>query len=135
MGDPVEFRVLGPLEVMWAGVPVRLGGPRPRALLGVLLTHAREPVSVERLVDQVWGENPPPTATAAVQVHLSALRKVLGERLVTAPSGYLLDADPDELDAARFEAMVAAGRAQLAERPDTAAAALAAALELWRGEP
>ena len=122
MGDRTEFRVLGPLQVVIDGESARLGGPRPRGLLAVLLVHAGGPVSVERLVDQLWGDEPPPTATTALQVHLSALRKVLGDRLVRSPAGYLLRVAAEELDAARFEALVAAGE-------------LRAALALWRGEP
>jgi predicted ATPase/DNA-binding SARP family transcriptional activator len=131
----VEFRVLGPLEVVTDGESVRLGGPRPRAVLGVLLAHAGRAVSVDRLIEQVWGEDPPPTASTALQVHLSALRKIIGDRLVTAASGYLLGAGETEVDALRFEAMVSAARRHLADRPARAAEELAVALELWRGEP
>jgi predicted ATPase/DNA-binding SARP family transcriptional activator len=123
MGDLVEFRVLGPLEVVVGGRQVRLGGPRPRAVLATLLVHAGNPVSAERLIDQVWGGDPPVTAATALQVHISALRKVLGDRLVTAAPGYLIRVEADELDAARFTAM--------AGSPDQ----LRAALALWRGEP
>src|SRR6266511_4671874 len=122
MGNPVEFRVLGPLEVIADGEPVRVGGPRPRVVLSVLLVHAGRPVSMQRLIDQLWGDDPPATANAALQVHISALRKVLGDRLVTEPSGYLLVADDHEVDAMRFEALVAAGKPR-------------EALALWRGEP
>src|SRR5690349_16509499 len=132
MGDPKEFRVLGPLEVVADGESVRLGGPRPRALLGVLLVHAGQAVAAERLIDQLWGDEPPATAGTALLVHLSSLRKVLGDRLVTAPSGYLLEAAEDEVDALRFEAMVTAARQHLAERPARAAADFATALGMWR---
>jgi predicted ATPase/DNA-binding SARP family transcriptional activator len=128
----VEFRVLGPLDVIVDGESARLGGPRPRAVLGTLLVHAGAAVSVERLVEQVWGDAPPPTVNSALQVHISALRKVLGDRLVTTATGYLVQA---ETDATRFEAMVAAARRHLAERPARAAKDLVLALELWRGEP
>jgi predicted ATPase/DNA-binding SARP family transcriptional activator len=131
----VEFRVLGPLEVVVEGESARLGGPRPRAVLGVLLAHAGRAVSVERLIEQVWGDAPPPTASSALQVHLSALRKIIGERLVTAASGYLLGAAKTEVDALRFEAMVTAARRHLTDHPDRAATELAIALSLWRGEP
>jgi predicted ATPase/DNA-binding SARP family transcriptional activator len=131
----MEFAVLGPLEVRIDQAPVKLGGPRPRAVLGTLLAHAGRAVSAEHLIDQVWGEDPPPTAVAALQVHVSALRKVLGERLVTTAAGYQLTAAPDEVDASRFTALVAAARQQLTERPARAALDLAAALALWRGEP
>ena len=130
----MEFRVLGPLEVLTGGEPARLGGPRPRAVLGTLLAHAGRPVSVERLIDQVWDENPPPTAVAALQMHVSALRRILGDRLVTTASGYLLDVAGAEVDAHRFEAALTEIRPLLAQRPALAAADLAAALALWRGE-
>jgi predicted ATPase/DNA-binding SARP family transcriptional activator len=104
-------------------------------VLGVLLVHAGRAVSVERLIEQVWGEEPPPTASNALQVHLSALRKIVGERLVTAASGYLLGVAEAEVDALRFEALVAAARQHLSDRPARAAAELAVALDLWRGEP
>ncbi|HEY1180158.1 MAG TPA: AfsR/SARP family transcriptional regulator, partial [Phytomonospora sp.] len=130
--EPSRFRVLGPLDVTVDGVPARLGGPRPRALLGVLLVHAGRVVSAERLIAQVWGEDPPPTATAALHVHLSTLRKALGGRLVTSPAGYLLAAGDDEIDARVFEKAVV--RADLSGDPAGASADLAEALALWRGE-
>src|SRR5438445_13734194 len=123
------------MEVLVDGEPVRLGGPRPRAVLGTLLAHQGAAVPVERLIDQVWQDNPPPTAVASLQMHLSALRKVLGERLVTTAAGYLLDASADELDASRFEAALAQARGSLAQRPARAAADLVAALAQWRGAP
>ena len=130
--EPSRFRVLGPLDVTLTGEPARLGGPRPRALLGVLLVHAGRAVSAERLIDQVWGEQPPPTATAALHVHLSTLRKALGERLVTLPAGYLLAAEDEEIDARVFEKAVA--RADPAADPARTSADLTAALALWRGD-
>ncbi len=135
MAETVDFRVLGPLRVLRDGEAVRLGGPRPRALLGALLARVGQAVSVTHLIDQVWGDEPPATATASLQMHVSALRKVLGARLVTAPSGYFLDATADDVDAGRFEAMVGQARQHLAEHPARAVAELAAAAELWDGEP
>jgi predicted ATPase/DNA-binding SARP family transcriptional activator len=132
----MRFRALGPLEVTGAdGAPLRLGGPKQRALLGVLLVHAGAPVSAERLIDQLWEDDPPPTVATALQVHVSGLRKVLGDRLVTVASGYALRAGEDEVDAHRFEAAVRAARAHLPDRPAQAASGLAAALALWAGEP
>ncbi|HEX4705506.1 MAG TPA: BTAD domain-containing putative transcriptional regulator [Pseudonocardiaceae bacterium] len=133
--EEVEFLVLGPLAVTVGGEPARLGGPRPRALLGALLAQVGQAVSATNLIDQIWGDAPPATATAALQMHVSALRKVLGDRLVTTPAGYLLDATVQDVDAGRFEATIAAARRQLTERPARAAADLAGALALWRGEP
>jgi predicted ATPase len=131
----VEFRVLGTLEVLVAGKPVRLGGPRPRAVLATLIVHVRKPVSATHLIDQVWGSQPPATAMASLQMHVSALRKVLGDRLVTTNSGYQLNAAQDELDSSRFVAIIDAVRPVLAERATRAIADLAAALAMWRGEP
>jgi predicted ATPase/DNA-binding SARP family transcriptional activator len=131
----VEFQVLGPLRVLVDGVSVRLGGPRPRALLAALLVRVGQTVSTSHLIDQVWGDAPPATAIATLQMHVSALRKVLGDRLVTASSGYLLDVASDDVDFVRFEAMVAQGRRHLGERPARAVADLSAALGLWDGEP
>jgi predicted ATPase/DNA-binding SARP family transcriptional activator len=117
-----EFRVLGPLEVLFDGTPVPLGGPRPRALLGILLANAGTPVSADRLIDQLWGEDPPATARTSLQVHVSGLRKVLGDRVVTAAGGYVLDAGSEAVDALTFEELIATGD-------------LVAALDLWRGDP
>src|SRR6185503_16988218 len=118
----MEFRVLGPLEVLGdGGEPLPLGGRRPRAVLALLLLHRNETVSTERLIDAVWGEDPPASVRGALQVHVHALRKALGpDRIVTRPPGYLVHVDPDELDAARFESLVSEGR-------------YAEALSLWRG--
>jgi predicted ATPase/DNA-binding SARP family transcriptional activator len=118
----MEFRVLGPLEVLGDdGEPLPLGGRRPRAVLALLLLHRNETVSTERLIDAVWGEDPPASVRGALQVHVHALRKALGpDRIVTRPPGYLVHVDPDELDAARFERLVSEGR-------------YAEALSLWRG--
>ena len=131
----MEFRVLGTLEVLVAGKPARLGGPRPRAVLSTLIVHAGKPVSAAHLIDQVWGSQPPATAMASLQMHVSAIRKVVGDRLVTTNSGYQLNAAEDELDASRFVAIIATVRPLLAERPTRAIADLGAALALWRGEP
>ena len=127
----LEFRILGPLEVLDDGVPVQLVGRNQRALLTLLLLSANQAVSVERLVDQIWGEHPPRTATTSLQNTVVQLRKLLGPGLLhTRPSGYLLELDDGQLDLARFEQLVAkAGVAEPAER----ALLLREALELWRG--
>src|SRR5256885_6152328 len=129
-----EFRVLGPLEaVSEAGRPLRLGGPRQRAVLALLLLHPNEVVSIGRLVDELWGEHPPPTATAALRNAVSALRKVLGpEVLVTRAPGYLLRVEPGQLDAEAFERRVAESRGL---DPESRGVALREALALWRGPP
>ena len=92
----MEFRVLGPLEVLDDdGVVVSLGGPRPRALLAFLLLHANEVVSTDRLIDGIWGASPPASAANALQVHVHTLRAALGgDRIATRPPGYVLRVEP-----------------------------------------
>jgi DNA-binding SARP family transcriptional activator len=129
----MEFRLLGPLDVVDQDRSLELGGRRQRALLAVLLLHANDVVSTERLIDQLWGESPPPTGAKGVQVYVSRLRKQLGDgRLVTRAPGYVLRVDPSELDLACFERLVAQAR-----DADSASAArmLGEALALWRGPP
>ena len=129
----MEFRLLGPLEVVEGDRSLPLGGHKQRSLLAVLLLHANEVVSSERLIDDLWGEAPPATAAKSVQVYVSGLRKQLGEgRLVTRTPGYVLRVDPSELDVARFERLVAEARSA---RPERAAEKLYDALALWRGPP
>jgi DNA-binding SARP family transcriptional activator len=128
----VEFRLLGPLEVT-AGEPVAIHGRKQRALLTLLLLHPNKVVSTDRLVNDLWGEKPPPTATASLQNAVSALRKTLGDDVVlTQPPGYVVSVDPAQFDLARFERLVAEARALPAENR---ADALRDALALWRGPP
>src|SRR6478609_4745670 len=99
----MEFRILGPLEVLSDGQAVDLGGAKQRALLAVLLLDANHVVSMDRLVDALWEDDPPETATKALQVYVSGLRKLIGkERLQTRTPGYLLGVARDELDLERF---------------------------------
>ena len=132
----MELRILGPLEaVADDGTHIALGGPRVRAVLARLLVQPNTLVSTDSLVDAVWGESPPASATGALQVHVHALRKALGaDRIVTRAPGYSIRVDEDELDAARFEQLVEDG-ARLLEtgNPAQAAALLTDALALWRG--
>src|SRR5919198_4949602 len=114
----MHFGILGPLEVTAAsGGPVALGGARARALLAVLLLHANEPVSAERLAVGLWGDDAPPGAIKTVQVHMSRLRKALGdgEMVQTTPAGYRLRVLPGELDAEHFDELVDSGRRALAD--------------------
>jgi DNA-binding SARP family transcriptional activator len=127
----VEFRLLGPLEVAEHDRLLALGGVKQRSLLAVLLLHANEVVSTDRLIDELWGGAPPATAAKSVQVYVSKLRKELGDgRLVTRTPGYVLRVDPSESDLARFEQLVAEARRAA---PDIAARKLRDALALWRG--
>lgn len=133
----LTFRILGSLEVLADGRELRLGGARQRAVLAILLIHRGEVVSNDRLVDELWGERPPHTATKTVQVYVSRLRKELGGgMLVTHGGGYALEIGAAEVDADRFEQLAVAGRDAL-DRGDDAAAAegLREALALWRGRP
>ncbi len=127
----VEFRILGPLEVRDGAGVTPLPRRRERALLAALLLRPGEVVSTDRLVEAVWGENPPRTVIGSLQNAVSELRKALGPDVVTTRSpGYVLAVDPDTIDAVRFERAVqrAAGLA-----PSERAEALAGALALWRG--
>jgi YVTN family beta-propeller protein len=133
----VNFRILGPLEVQSDGRQLPLGGSRQRAVLAILLLHRGESVSVDRVVDELWGERPPETAAKTIHVYVSRLRKALGEGvLVTRGGGYALELAEGDVDADRFEALASEGREAL-ERSDAAGAAesLREALELWRGPP
>jgi YVTN family beta-propeller protein len=131
----VEFAVLGPVGARRDGRELPLGGPKQRALLAILLLHANEAVSRDRLIDGLWGERPPPSAAHTLDNNVSRLRKALGDaRLTTRPPGYLLHLEPDELDLDRFEQLLQRGREELARSDaDEAAATLRAALALWRG--
>jgi DNA-binding SARP family transcriptional activator len=134
----LELRILGPFEALADGRPLRLGGAKQRALLAVLLLRAGEVVSSDRLIDELWGAEPPPTAAHTVQVFVSRLRKALEPaapgRLLTRPPGYVLQLEPGELDLERFETLLGRGRTEL-ERGDAPRAAelLREALALWRG--
>jgi DNA-binding SARP family transcriptional activator len=132
--------ILGPLEVrLEDGEPAALGGHRQRALLAILILHANEVVSTDRLIDQLWGEHPPATAVHTVRVFVSRLRRALGPagaRLVTRPPGYVIEVGVDEVDADRSERLFASARAALADgEPREAEALLRDAERLWRGPP
>ena len=133
----VEYRILGPLEVEVGGRSVALGGKVQRTVLGVLLLHANEPVSLDRLVDTVWGEAPPPSAAHALSEYVSRLRKQLGaEAIVRTSLGYVLRVAPGRLDLERFEELVGQARQELAMADARGAGELLdEALELWRGRP
>jgi DNA-binding SARP family transcriptional activator len=134
----MEFRILGPLEVRDERGAVALGGIKPRAVLTKLLLHANEPVSAERLALALWGVNAPAGAIRTVRVHVSRLRKALGdpEILTTTPAGYRLRVLPGELDADRFARLAEEGYRALADdRAEHAAAVLREALQVSRGPP
>jgi DNA-binding SARP family transcriptional activator len=134
----LEFRVLGPLEVVSDDGPIQLGGPKQRATLAILLLNANRVVSVERLADDLYAGETPVTAVNQVQRQISALRKVLGSSsaIETRSPGYVIRLDPDQFDLGRFERLTRDAAAALNEgETERAAELLRQALDLWRGVP
>jgi DNA-binding SARP family transcriptional activator len=134
----VEFRLLGPVELVGDdGVPVELPAGKPRALLALLLLEAGHVISVDRLVDELWGERPPATAAKVLQGYVSRLRKLLPPGLLeTREPGYLIRLDVDQLDLSLFERLRGDAAAEAAAgRWQAAGTLLAAGLQLWRGPP
>jgi len=128
--DGIEIRVLGPLEVLWDGETLRLRGIKQRAVLALLALHAGRVVSTDRLVESLWGEEPPPTAVTALHGHVSRLRRMLGPGvIVTRSPGYLLDPDAAAIDLTRFEELLEGDQ----DEPSTEAERHRRALGLWRG--
>ncbi|MEV5878589.1 AfsR/SARP family transcriptional regulator [Streptomyces sp. NPDC052101] len=139
-----EFRLLGPVEIRDGASRVVIvpPGPKQRSLLSALVLHAGRPLSVDQLVEELWGERPPANAANALQAHVARLRRVLPEPAVpvpgqewitTLPTGYLLSPDRATTDVQRFHQLSARGRAALAADPGYAARLLRHALSLWRG--
>jgi YVTN family beta-propeller protein len=140
--ETVEFRVLGPFEVVSDGRSLPLGPGKERALLTLLLLYRNERVSTERLIDLLWDESPPESASKMIQIYVSRLRRKLAvgadpdQRLVTQAAGYRLRVEADEVDLDRFERLSDEGRKALAAGETAlAAASLREALSLWRGPP
>ena len=140
--DRVEYRVLGKLEVLREGAPVDLGAFRQRALLALLLTAPNSVFSTDQILDELWGADGGIDKQNALWVYVSGLRKVLepdrekrteGTILLTRAPGYQLSVDPDDVDASRFERLVAEGRALSHVDPAAASLVLGEALALWRG--
>ncbi len=136
----MRFRLLGPLEVRagedWSGI----GAGKQRSLLAALLLHPGQAVSTERLIGEIWGEEPPARATNLVSIYVLKLRKLIGDPdgkvLVTRSPGYQLRLAPGDLDTARFAELVTEGRRALAAgAAERASALLSEALGLWRGQP
>ncbi|MFI5910928.1 BTAD domain-containing putative transcriptional regulator [Dactylosporangium sp. NPDC051541] len=135
----VEWRVLGPFELVVDGRPVHLGGPKIRGVMARLGIVAGQTVSVSALVSELWGERAPADAHRTVRTYISRLRRAFVRRgvaaegfLLTRPSGYEVRVDPMLYDAARFQRLVAEGRRE--SDPEAAAGRLGAALALWRGD-
>jgi DNA-binding SARP family transcriptional activator len=131
----VEFRILGPVDALDGGQAVPLPAGKSLTLLRVLLLNRNRVVSAEALIDELWGDSPPDTATKALHGHISQLRKALGaDRVITKPPGYSLRVDEGELDLDRFDRLVHEGRERLAAGDaKTASRDLERALALWRG--
>jgi DNA-binding SARP family transcriptional activator len=129
-----DFRILGPLEVVDVTGPLLLGGLKQRAVLALLLLEAPKAVSTDRLIDSLWGEQPPRTAATSLQNFISQLRKALGaDVLVTKPPGYALAIRPEQVDLTHFRHLVTTARA--ATDPVERATLIRDALDLWRGAP
>lgn len=140
--DALQFAILGPLAVARDGRAVEVKGPKQRALLLFLLLHPNQIVSTDRIIDALWGEELDHRAMGTLRVHIANLRRVLepdrpsGSRpevLLTKPTGYLLQIDPEAIDANRFERLAGEGRRALSDRAELALERLTAALNLWRG--
>lgn len=136
----MEFRILGPLQLVVGGVERSVAGEKQEALLARLLLEPNRPVSTERLIDDLWGEQPPATARQSLHAHVLRLRRALaadgedGSLLGNDGRGYILRLDEEQLDSARFRALVAAAREERqAGHSEAARAHYADALALWRG--
>jgi class 3 adenylate cyclase len=136
----VEFRILGALEAVAGRQELSLGSVQQRAVLALLLVYAPEPVSRDRLIDELWGERPPASAPHALQVYASGIRKALrpaGEAVAvrSSPAGYVLEVEAERVDARRFERLIEAAQRGLGEDPAGARGLFEGALSLWRGRP
>jgi DNA-binding SARP family transcriptional activator len=133
---PTAIRLLGPVDVVVGGRPLPLGSGLVRTMLAALAVRAGQVLPAELLIEAMWGAEAPRTASHALRVHASALRKLVPDDLpiVGRPGGYVLQVGPGQLDTDRFEDLAARGRAELSSgHGDVAAALLRDALGLWRG--
>jgi DNA-binding SARP family transcriptional activator/DNA-binding CsgD family transcriptional regulator len=133
-GIQLEFRMLGALEVSWGRALVPTGGPKQRLVLAHLLIHANRMVPADRLITGIWAGHPPAGARKSLASYVSHLRAGLRDRIRSQPPGYLLEVDPHEVDALRFEARIGEAKALLPVDPKAAVRAFRDALSLWRGE-
>lgn len=131
----VNVHVLGSLEVLSDGADVRLGGPKQRTVLALLVAEVGKPVSVDALIDGVWGDEPTTGARSTLQTYVSNLRAELGDVIVREGGGYRLDIDSGLVDKRRFEEAVATALPLVERSPVEAADTLRSALALWRGHP
>ena len=140
----VGFGVLGPLEATLDGVPIDIGSPKQRAVLAMLLINANQPVTPDRLIDAIWGDHPPESALATLQVYISNLRKAIEPRreartparvLQKNGAGYQLAVTADQVDALEFEALLDKATGAADSASGQARGLLKKALSLWRGAP
>src|SRR3954471_14705742 len=131
----LQFRVLGPVEARRDGAAIELGGPLQRALLACLVLRAGEVVARERLIDDLWAENPPAGAARALETKVSRLRAALGAAapIVARAGGYVLEVARDDVDAERFEGLTAEVAQLRGDDANAARALLGEALALWSG--
>lgn len=140
----LEFRVLGPLQVLRGDELVPVDSPKQRALLALLLVHAGQVLSTDRILEEIWGDDPPGGGARTLQVHVSNLRKMLepdrgqgqpAEVVVTESGGYSLRVAPEGIDATRFERSLDQARQLMPSHPEQVSATLREALAMWRGRP
>ena len=136
----MRCEVLGPIRVLIGGCPVDLGSPQQQRLLALLLLDPDRPVPIDRLIDGLWGDHPPPSARHLVQVYVSRLRHVLDDaegpsRIRREGPGYRLRVASHEVDASQLEAQVAEARHRSSEAAASVEGALGEAMATWRGRP
>jgi DNA-binding SARP family transcriptional activator len=133
----VRYHILGPIEVYIDAILATPTAPKTASVLAMLLVNANHLVLTEALIEEIWRQNPPSSASTTLQTYIYQIRMALGRATIdTRPGGYCLPVDEDELDLLRFRALVAQGRRHLDEgRPDDALGAFRASRALWRGRP
>ena len=131
----MRFQVLGPVAVESNGKTASLGGPKQRAVLAMLIAGAGEAVPIDRIVDGVWGDDPPGSVETSIHSYVSNLRTALGGGIERVGAAYRLEAQRDEVDAALFESLLDDGRSLIPTNAAKAAETLRVALSLWRGRP
>ena len=131
----VDLLVLGPVEVRNQGEPMSIGGPKQRSILALLVAEAGHPVSVDRIIDDVYGDDAPEGARRSVQTLVSMIRRELGDIVRQAGGGYVLEVEAEAIDAVRFENQVRSALPMVETDPEAAANAFREALAMWRGHP
>ena len=126
---------LGPLEIVDGGICADIGGPRQQRVLACLLVSTPDFVTVDRLIDEVWGERAPATAAHVISTYVSSLRKTLGSRIVSERTRHRIDVSADEVDAVMFAERLEMGRSLVDSDPTRALLVLDGAIGLWKGRP